>query len=118
MWGNRTWCTIGSSAAGEPVATAITMVTVTEIAKKELQRILQSRELDPGRFLRLTTPPVWEGDGDFGIVIDEEGEGDQVVHSEGLTLLLVESSLAEQLAKAVLDFKESPAGSRFTLDVF
>ena len=95
-----------------------TMVNVTDSAKKELKRILDTRELDPGRYLRLTTPPVWDGDGDFGIVIDEEGYQDHVVHFEGLTLLLVESSLAEQLSKAVLDFKELPDGSRFTLDVF
>ena len=94
------------------------MVTVTERAKEELLRILETRSLDSGRYLRLTVPPVWVGEGDFGIVIDEEGESDHVVDFRESKLLLVDGELAEHLSAAMLDFKDSPDGPRFTLDVF
>ena len=93
------------------------MVTVTDRAKEELRRIAETNSLDTGKYLRLATPPVWTGDGDFGIVIDEERSGDHVLDLEGTKLLLVDPDLAEPLSKAVLDFKESLDGARFTLDV-
>ena len=94
------------------------MVTVTDRAKEELKRVLETSSLDPDRYLRLATPPGWTGEGDFGIVIDERGETDHVVDHEGLQVLLMDAALTEQLPSAVLDFKESPDGPRFTLDVF
>ena len=94
------------------------MVTVTDSAKEELKRILETRSLDPGKYLRLTTPPVWQGEGDFGVVIDEDRMGDKAVELQGVKLLLVDPTLAEQLSNAVFDFKDSPEGARFTLDVY
>ena len=94
------------------------MVTVTDSAKEELKRIIEVKNLDPGRYLRLTAPPVWQGEGDFGIVIDEQGNEDHVVGLKGLTVLLVDPGLLDHLSNAVFDFKDSPSGSRFTLDVF
>ena len=93
-------------------------MNVTENAKAELNRILETRVLDPGKYLRLTVPPVWTGEGDFGIVIDDEGEGDQAVDFEGRKVLIVGVDLEDKLRYAILDFKESPDGPRFTLDVF
>ncbi len=94
------------------------MLTVTESAKEELRRILETSNLDPERYLRLAMPPVWTGEGDFGLVIDERSETDHAVDHEGMQVLLMDAALAEQLPSAVLDFKASPDGSRFTLDVF
>ena len=94
------------------------MVTVTERAKEQLRRVLETTEIDPGKHLRLTTPPVWQGEGDFGIVIDQQLEEDYVVSSEGITLLLLDAGLVDHLSTAVLDFKDSAGGARFTLDVF
>ena len=94
------------------------MVTVTDRAKEELKRTLEVSNLDPGKFLRLATPPSWTGEGDFGIVIDEERNKDDAVLFHGLKILLVDAGLTEQLPTAVLDFKDSPDGPRFTLDVF
>ena len=94
------------------------MVTVTDAAKEELGRILATRSLDLDKYLRLAIPPTWDGPGDFGIVIGVEGEADHTVERDGLKLLLVDSLLAKRLSDSVLDFKDSPDGSRFTLDVF
>ena len=94
------------------------MMTVTDKAKEELKRILEMRSLDPGKGLRLATPPTWTGEGDFGIVIDEEHDGDDAVVFQGLKVLLLDADMAERLPTAILDFKDSPDGPRFTLDVF
>lgn len=94
------------------------MVTVTDKAKEELRRIVETSSLDTGKYLRLATSPVWTGEGDFGVVIDEERSGDQVLDLEGTKLLLVDPDLAEPLSNAVLDFKETSGGARFTLDVY
>ena len=94
------------------------MVTVTETAKEELRHILETTSLESGKYLRLAVPPVWHGEGDFGIVKDGEGSGDQFVDFEGTRVLLVDSDLAKRLSKAILDFKDSPQGPRFTLDVY
>mgnify|MGYP003326409252 CR=1 FL=1 len=50
------------------------IMTITDEAKKELSKTLARVNLDSGKYLRLTTPPVWAGEGDFGIVIDEMSE--------------------------------------------
>jgi len=94
------------------------MVTITESAKAELKRILETKSLDQDKFLRLATPPIWTGEGDFGVVVDTERFGDHAVEHEGQTVLLVDPGMAEQLPNAVFDFKESPQGARFTLDVY
>ncbi len=95
------------------------MITVTDKAKEELKRIVETRRLEPGKSLRLAIPPVWTGEGDFGIVIDEEKEDDYSVEDEGVTVLLLEGGLIEgALASAVVDFKETPDGTGFTVDIY
>ena len=94
------------------------MVTVTDSAKEELSRRLETSSLAPGKYLRLATPPVWAGPGDFGIVADERKDEDHVVDFRGREVLLVDAGLAEHLSDSVFDFKDSPDGPRFTLDVY
>ena len=90
------------------------MLSVTENAKEELKRIYEERSPDPDKFLRLAVPPVWEGEGDFGVVIDEERIEDHVVDFQGVKVLLVDPGVAEKLSSSVLDFKDS----QFKLDVY
>ena len=94
------------------------MVKVTDSAKEELSRVLETSSLEPGKYLRLATPPVWDGEGDFGIVIDEKGTHDRAVDFQGVQVLLVDRALDDHLSDAVFDFKQSPDGPRFTLDVY
>lgn len=91
---------------------------VTDEARAQLKVIIGQRHLDPGRFLRLAIPPAWTGDGDFGIVIDSRGSGDVSIAYDQTTVLLIEPDVADQLARSVLDFKETPMGPAFTLDVY
>jgi len=101
-----------------PTPPIFLMVTVTDSAKEELKRILSTTSLDTGKFLRLTTPPAWVGEGDFGIVIDEEHQGDHLVDFQSRTVLVIDEALAERLSSSVFDFKSSPQGPAFTLDVY
>jgi Fe-S cluster assembly iron-binding protein IscA len=91
---------------------------VTDKARAQLKVIIGQRHLDPGRCLRLAIPPAWTGDGDFGIVIDSRGSGDVSIAHDQTTVLLIEREVADQLARSVLDFKETPMGPAFTLDVY
>ncbi|HAL49066.1 MAG: hypothetical protein FI707_08135 [SAR202 cluster bacterium] len=94
------------------------MLKITPAARKELKRIVDDRKLDVGRCLRLAIPPAWTGAGDFGIVIDGEKGGDRSVLVRGVKVLLLDEHLLEKLASSKLDFKESPQGIGFTLDVY
>ena len=94
------------------------MLTVTGDAKRELKRILDDRKLGAGRCLRLAIPPAWPGPGDFGIVIDDEKSDDMSVTLRGAKILLLKQEMAPQLSRSVLDFKETPHGQAFTLDVY
>ena len=90
------------------------MITVTDEAKAELKRTIESRGLDPGQCLRLAVPPAWTGQGDFGVVIGGQGVADNAIEFEGTTVLLLDADLAAQLSNAVFDFKDA----RFTLDIY
>jgi Fe-S cluster assembly iron-binding protein IscA len=94
------------------------MLDASDAAKQQLKDIAAQRQLDPGKFLRLAVPPVWTGDGDFGIVVDDRGAMDTVVKLEGHTVLLIEREVANQMSKSVLDYKVTPQGMGFTLDVY
>ena len=69
------------------------MVTVTESAKAELSRILETKALGSGKLLRLAVPPAWTGEGDFGIVIDEPDSDDHETDFNGRKVLLVGADL-------------------------
>ena len=93
-------------------------LTITDSAMDELDRIADGKHLEDGKFLRLATPPVWIGEGDWGIVVSDTDDDDDVFGKDGRTALGMSPSLAEQMADAVLDFKDTPEGARFTLDVY
>ena len=95
---------------------------VTEESKKEFKRIRDNRTIKPGKHLRFAIPPVWTGYGSFGIVIDEEREGDISIFLDDDKVLIIENSVAEGVVNqkdgdedSILDFVESPEGTRFTL---
>ena len=94
------------------------MVQISEAAKRQLRVLVDERKLTPDRFLRLTVPPAWTGEGDFGIVVDARGGADVGVTLDGKTVLVVGPDVVEQIPNAMLDFKKSPDGPRFTLDVY
>jgi len=88
------------------------MIAVTERAKEELKRILSAKVDNPQAGLRLLTsgPP-----GQFGLGIDVEMPGDQVVKHEGSKVLLVEQGLATSLERHILDVENTPDGLEFVV---
>ena len=87
------------------------MLTVTENAKQHLKNMLLAHTDDPEIGLRLTV----ESPQQFGLVIDSEGIGDQVVKHEGLKVLLVKPELVTLLDKATIDTKETPEGPNLVI---
>ena len=94
------------------------MVQVSGAAKRRLKVVMEERELPPDKFLRLAVPPSWTGEGDFGIVVDSRGVADTSVTLDGKTVLVVGPEVAEAIPNSALDFKTTPQGARFTLDVY
>ncbi|MFQ5472188.1 MAG: hypothetical protein ACE5FA_04790 [Dehalococcoidia bacterium] len=87
------------------------MISVTEDAKGALAATLEASEATESEGLRL----VQGEEGQFGLAIDGEREGDQVVMQDDRSVLLVGEELATSLDGAVLDAVDSPEGTRLTL---
>ena len=95
------------------------MLEVTSEAKLQLKVVSQAQKLEPGQILRLAVPPVWTGQGDWGIVIDQRGAADIAYAFEGNTALIIEEVVAHSLANSILDYKtEGVPNPRFTLDIY
>lgn len=86
------------------------MLIVTEKALDALTTVLDVNETGPEEALRLTPSA-----GGFGLVVDEQHEGDQVVSQGERAVLLVEQRISDTLGGAVLDVVESPEGPQLTL---
>jgi len=87
------------------------MVTVTESAKQTLKEILTTHSDDPEVGIRLTFNPP----GEFGVVLDKEAEGDQVVEHEGAKALLVAPELASVVEGVTLDVRDTPEGPKLVM---
>ena len=94
------------------------MFQITDTAKDELKTILEARGLQDGWYLKLAVKPEWTGPGDFGVVIDIEKGGEVFFKHEETVVLAVDPGLAENLEGSVFDFKQTPQGAGFTLDVY
>ena len=90
------------------------MIKVTKEAKTELYNIINSRKLRPDQCIRLSVPPAWKGEGDFGLVISTFGVADSIIKFNDKKILLIDADLNSQLSNSNLDFKDS----KFTLDIY
>jgi Fe-S cluster assembly iron-binding protein IscA len=89
------------------------MLTVTAQAAEKLKEAIQTQTTDPEVAIRLipsTTRP-----NQLDMALDKEKEGDQVVESEGVKVLIVSSELAEVLDGMVIDCQETPEGVHFSM---
>jgi len=87
------------------------MIEVTERAREELNKILTANTDKPEACLRLTA----NDQGQLGLAIDEERDGDQAVEHEGSKLLLVEKDLADSLQGITIDIEDTPEGARLVI---
>ena len=87
---------------------------MTATAKKQLQEDLQGLTEDPELATRIIVSP--SAPNRLEMVLDKEGEGDQVVKSEGgIKVLLVGPDLAPALDGMVIDYQQTPDGKGFTM---
>jgi len=49
------------------------------------------------------------------VVLDKEKEGDQIVESEGVKILLIDPEIGQRLEGVVIDYEQMPQGGRFSL---
>ena len=78
---------------------------ISDKAKQELLKIRTDRLKDPTKTLKIVTFPLWQGEGDFGIVIQERFDTDVIIKDEnGSELLSVDAHISETVEKAALDF--------------
>lgn len=88
------------------------MLKVTEAAKNELKRILAEKADNPLAGLRLVRGGQPD---DFGLAVDIEMPGDQVVEHTGSKVLLVNRELSDRLDENILDVEDTPHGKSFVV---
>jgi len=89
------------------------MIQVTEKASGVLLEALEAKADDETQGIRLTEAT---GDG-FGLALDVERKGDQVIEHEGRKVLMVEEALGEELEGAILDVVEATRGPILSLQM-
>jgi len=87
------------------------MLTVTENAKQDLKKVLLAHTDDPTIGLRLSLKQP----GQFGLELDSEAEGDQVVECEGYKVLLIGPGVAEALGERTIDVQDTPNGTKLVI---
>ena len=92
---------------------------ISDKAKQELLKIRTDRLKDPTKTLKIVTFPLWQGEGDFGIVIQERFDTDLIVKDEnGSELLSVDAHISETVEKAALDFIVVNNMPSFKIDIY
>jgi Fe-S cluster assembly iron-binding protein IscA len=89
------------------------MLTVTALAAEKLKETIQAKTTDPEVGIRLV--PSSSRPNQLDMTLDKEKEGDQVVESEGVKILLYSSELAQLLEGMVIDCQETSQGVHFTI---
>jgi Fe-S cluster assembly iron-binding protein IscA len=87
------------------------VITVTDKARETLKELLSSNSDDPEVSLRLVAKPT----GQFGLALDKEAEGDQVVEQEGAKVLLIGHELANILGGTTLDVQDTSDGPKLSI---
>jgi Fe-S cluster assembly iron-binding protein IscA len=86
------------------------MLTVTENAKAHLHDLISQNSIGDKQAIRLV--PRENG---LGLAPDAEKPTDTAYDHNGRTVLVVDQSVAEQLADRTLDVKETSAGKQLSL---
>lgn len=87
------------------------MVGVSDRARQELKKILTTNTDEPEACLRLTT----DEQGQLGLAIDMERDGDKTVEHEDFRVLVVEKDLANALQGITIDVEETSEGARLVI---
>ena len=92
---------------------AIPMLTVTALAGGKMKEAIQAKSTDPEVLFRLipysSKPNQWK------IILGKEKEGDQIVESEGVRILLLSPKVVSMLEGMVIDYQETSQGGGLTI---
>ena len=92
---------------------------ISDKAKQELLKIRTDRLKDHTKTLKIVTFPLWQGEGDFGIVIQERFDTDVIIKDEnGTELISVDAHISETVEKASLDFTDVNNMPGFKIDIY
>ena len=90
------------------------MFNVTDTAKEKLRQTLESEASEADMAVRLL--PSKSESGKFGIALDKEKDGDQVIEDQnGKKILLVETELASSLEDVTFDYMTAPEKEGFIM---
>ena len=90
------------------------MLTVTTTAKEKFKEALETQRTDSEIAIRVVLSSSKPNQ--LELVLDKEKEGDQVVRTEeGRKVLLIGADLTPALEDVVIDYKETPEGTGFTI---
>ena len=90
------------------------MITVTASAVKQLQALLLDAPESSGKGLRLFVETGGCGGMQYGMALDYEKEGDEIVERGGVRLL-VDSFSFKHLRGSVIDFCDETTGAGFRI---
>ena len=92
---------------------------ISEKAIKELIKLRSEKIKDPTKTLKIVTFPLWQGDGDFGIVIQERFDTDIIINdASNNEIISIDSHISDSVSKAKLDFKIIKKMPSFKIDIY
>ena len=86
---------------------------MTAPTTEKIRKDLQAAATEPEVAIRLTPSPSMLNR--IEMVLDKGKEGEQVVESEGVKILLLDPEIAKALGGMVIDYEQTPQGERFTI---
>jgi len=87
------------------------MLEVSERAREELKKALDSNTSDPEQGLRLTIT----GPDQLGLGVDVERPGDEIYEHDGSKVLMVDENISKMVTGMSLDVHETEEGPRLMM---
>ncbi len=92
---------------------------ISEKAIKELIKLRSEKIKDPTKTLKIVTFPLWQGEGDFGIVIQERIDTDIIINdANNNEIISIDAHISDSVSKAKLDFKIINKIPSFKVDIY
>ena len=92
---------------------------ISEKAIKELVKLRSEKVKDPTKTLKVVTFPLWQGEGDFGIVIQERFDTDIIIKDNNNNeIISIDAHISESVSKAKLEFKIINKMPSFKIDIY
>ena len=92
---------------------------ISEKAIQELIKLRSEKIKDPIKTLKIVTFPLWQGEGDFGIVIQERIDTDIIINdANNNEIISIDAHISDSVSKAKLDFEIINNMPSFKIDIY